>query len=81
MTPFIVQPSGTAWGAAKSLFGSVSWTSGKAPTLNVRKLLMPVAVLTRTAWKPIGQSGAAVRVALMLFASTFSILLTVMPGR
>ena len=31
-TPLMTQPSGTAWGAEKSLFGSASATSGNAPT-------------------------------------------------
>ena len=69
--PLIVTFIGIAWGALKSLLGSTSLDSLRAPTLKVRSSLKPVAVLTRMSCRPSGQSAAILILALTLLSSIF----------
>ena len=79
-TPLTVTFMAIGCGLAKSLLGSTSAISVRAPTLMLRSSLMPVAVRSRRSYRPRRQSGASFTVALTWASLTTASFVTVIPG-
>ncbi len=80
MTPATVTPIGMGCGFLKSLLGSFSSMTGKGPTENVFRSLMPVAVRRRIWCSPRAASAAIFRRSFTVLSSAASSFSTSRPG-